>query len=209
MSLVLPGTMLFAVFGAGAAGVAWVLFTPQSKRNDRRYGPRKPKLGRLLFWRRRRRRPGCGTRPRCPSLPMAVPLPLAARGERWGSGTLAKCRRAAPRRPHAAWGARLPHSTLGAREPAGACLVPLPDVVACRVCVLFSLVVQMAITATVCMWLMYVWPNRSGPVTIGHSIQRAASDSLARSCNRWLVVYMHQMNPIVRPERSIGGPAEE
>ncbi len=38
MSLVIPGTMLFAVFGAGATGVAWVLFTPQSKRNDRRYG---------------------------------------------------------------------------------------------------------------------------------------------------------------------------
>jgi hypothetical protein len=40
MSLVLPGTMLFAVFGAGSAGVAWVLFTPQAKRNDRRYAKR-------------------------------------------------------------------------------------------------------------------------------------------------------------------------
>jgi hypothetical protein len=40
MSLVWPGTMLFAVFGAGAAAIAWVLFTPQSKRNDRRWaGP--------------------------------------------------------------------------------------------------------------------------------------------------------------------------
>ena len=35
MSLVVPGTMLFAVFGAGAAGLSWVLFTPQAKRNDR------------------------------------------------------------------------------------------------------------------------------------------------------------------------------
>ena len=37
MSLVVPGTMLFAVFGAGSAGLAWVLFTPQAKRNDRTY----------------------------------------------------------------------------------------------------------------------------------------------------------------------------
>ena len=32
-----PGTMLFAMFGAGAAVIAWILFSPQSKRNDRRW----------------------------------------------------------------------------------------------------------------------------------------------------------------------------
>ena len=53
----------------------------------------------------------------------------------------------------------------------------LPDLTRCRI-VARRLVVQMAITATVCMWLM------------------------------WLVVYMHQVNPIVRPERSIAQTEE-
>lgn len=160
MSLVIPGTMLFAVFGAGAAGLAWVLFTPQSKRNDRRCGPRERSAGDR----------GAAAAPlaaRAPAVPLCHGRATAPSYEVrelgfWDAGNVPP-RANPPCAPQlAAAGSHIQRSA--AQAPAR--LVPSTQVVPCHVCLWSSLVVQMAITATVCMWLMCVWPKRSETLAI-------------------------------------------
>lgn len=90
--------------------------------------------------------------------PARAPARVAPRfaGSNRLSGKLAK-RLAAPRaRPHRSAG---PHTSTFGRLRSRLLAELLAGVCAC------SLVVQMAITATVCMWLMYAQPVRSGTVT--------------------------------------------
>lgn len=176
MSLVLPGTMLFAVFGAGSAGVAWVLFTPQAKRNDRRYAKR---ASREFSARTGRVGESVRLGPNFPAPLGPAPRPVNTHGiDRRGHlpHELREMWATAAQRP-AAWAGSLPRraSLSGARAGSGLARVLTRTRVLCvsvvslRDC---SLVVQMAITATVCMWLMCAPPaTTSRACRAGHGFR--------------------------------------